>query len=102
MFSLTKELRGVQIMNIIHTNLQCVRWGGIVCVSRWAVAVTRVAVTAATVVVIIIIIVVVVVVILIACIVRPKQILTLHLALEAGDVSIAKVLAQLLHLLQFQ
>jgi len=101
MFSLTKELRGVQIMNIIYTNLQCVRWGGIVCVSRWAVAVTRVAVTAAAVVVIVIIVVIVIVV-LIACIVRPKQILTLHLALEAGDVSIAKVLAQLLHLLQFQ
>ena len=59
------------------------------------------AVTAAAVVVIVIIIVIVIVV-LIACIVRPKQILTLHLALEAGDVSVAKVLAQLLHLLQFQ
>jgi len=59
-----------------------------------------VAVTAAAIVVIVIIIVIVIV-ILIACVVRPKQILTLHLALEAGNVPIAKVLAQLLHLLQF-
>jgi hypothetical protein len=78
-----------------------VRRGGIVGVPSWAVAVTRVAVTAA-VVIVIVIIVVIVIVVFIACIVRSKQILTLHLAFEAGDVSIAKVLAELLHLFQFQ
>lgn len=32
----------------------------------------------------------------------PQEVLTLHLALEAGDVAVAEVLAQLLHLLQLQ
>jgi hypothetical protein len=79
-----------------------VRRGGIVGVPSWAVAVTRVAVTAAVIIIIVIIIIVVIIVVFIASIVRSKQILTLHLALEAGDVSIAEVLAQLLHLFQFQ
>jgi hypothetical protein len=46
-----------------------------------------VAVTAAVVVVIVI------VVVFIACIVRTKQVLALHLALEAGDVTVAKIFA---------
>ena len=32
----------------------------------------------------------------------PEKVLTLHLALEAGDVSVAEVLAELLNLLQLQ
>jgi hypothetical protein len=32
----------------------------------------------------------------------PEKILTLHLALETGDVSVAEILAELLHLLQLQ
>ena len=32
----------------------------------------------------------------------PEKVLALHLALEAGDVSVAEVLAELLHLLQLQ
>jgi hypothetical protein len=32
----------------------------------------------------------------------PEEILALHLALETGDVSVAEILAELLHLLQLQ
>ena len=32
----------------------------------------------------------------------PEEVLALHLPLEAGDVAVAEVLAQLLHLLQLQ
>ena len=32
----------------------------------------------------------------------PQQVLTLHLPFQAGDVAVAEVLAQLLHLLQLQ
>jgi hypothetical protein len=56
---------------------------------------------AATIVVVVVVVVIIVVVVLITCVVRTKQVLTLHLALEAGDVSIAKIFAQLLNFLQF-
>jgi hypothetical protein len=36
-------------------------------------------------------VVIVIVVVFIACVVRTKQVLALHLSLEAGDVSIAKI-----------
>ena len=32
----------------------------------------------------------------------PQQVLTLHLPLQAGDVAVAEVFAQLLHLLKLQ
>jgi hypothetical protein len=58
-------------------------------------------VTIAATIVVVVVIIIVVVVVLITCVVRTKQVLTLHLALEAGDVSIAKIFAQLLNFLQF-
>ena len=35
-------------------------------------------------------------------VVAPEQVLALHLALQTGDVAVAEVLAQLLHLLQLE
>ena len=35
-------------------------------------------------------------------VIAAQQILALHLALEAGDVTVAEVLAELLHLLQLE
>ena len=40
------------------------------------------------------------VVTVVAAVVTPEEVLTLHLALEARDVAVAKVLAQVLHFLQ--
>jgi hypothetical protein len=48
-----------------------------------------------------VVVVVIVVVVLVTRVVRTKQVLTLHFALEAGDISVAKILTQLLHFLQF-
>lgn len=42
------------------------------------------------------------VVVVLERVVRPQQVLRLHLAAQAGDVARAKVLAQLLHLLQLE
>ena len=42
------------------------------------------------------------VVAVVAAVVAPEEVLALHLALEAGDVAVAKVLAEVLHLLQLQ
>ena len=42
------------------------------------------------------------VVAVVAAVVAPEEVLALHLALEARDVAVAKVVAQLLHLLQLE
>lgn len=42
------------------------------------------------------------VVAVVAAVIGAEEVLALHLALEAGDVAVAEVLAQLLHLLQLE
>ena len=42
------------------------------------------------------------VVAVVSAVVASKQVLALHLALEAGDIAVAEILAQLLNLLQLK